>query len=324
MLPPHDLSSHCALVVRKLFDGQLVPFLGAGANMCERPEGEWPDRFLPTGVELAEYLANEYGYPPDQDRRDLSRVAQYVDLETDEAVLFADLRKVFVRDPPPNPDYLPNKLHRLLAALPGLLREGGHATCGQLIITTNYDDVVETAFASAGEALDVVSYSGGGNRPPIFIHKKPGGEHHEIDDPSTYADFDLATRSVLLKIHGALNREDRTGDRYVITEDHYIDYMTRENAPALIPKHLIARMTQSSFLFLGYALRDWNLRVVLRSIWSERTLRIRSWAIERSPSIIDTKLWQRHEVEILGATLEEWVDAMRLQLELSPDKGNPV
>ncbi len=222
------------------------------------------------------------------------------------------MREIFVHEYQPEDDYLPNKLHRFLAALPKLLRARGCEVCGQLIVTTNYDDAVEQAFLDCNEDLDVVSYAGGRNEPAHFVHIKPSGERVEIvgDD---YRDFDLDRRSVLLKIHGAIDRSDANGDRYVITEDHYIDYMTRENAVGLIPRSLLGPMQRSSFLFLGYALRDWNLRVILRSIWEERTRQIPSWAIQRSPSEIDEKLWRRHDIEILGVPLEEWVDAMSAQ-----------
>ena len=32
---------------------------------------------------------------------------------------------------------------------------------------------------------------------------------------------------MILKIHGAVDRTDSDRDSYVITEDHYIDYLTR-------------------------------------------------------------------------------------------------
>jgi hypothetical protein len=147
------------------------------------------------------------------------------------------------------------------------------------------------------------------------VHVTPEGEHVEIPSRTEYRAFDLGRRSVLLKIHGAVDRSDPEGDRFVITEDHYIDYLARESVARLIPAYLMARMRTSHFLFLGYGMRDWNLRVILRSIWAEQTRRFTSWAIQRSGSEIDRRFWQRHQVEILDRSLEEWVDAMRAQLE---------
>jgi hypothetical protein len=137
----------------------------------------------------------------------------------------------------------------------------------------------------------------------------------EIQDRGDYRDFALEQRSVLLKVHGAVDRADFEGDSYVITEDHYIDYLARESIARLIPTYLMARMRTSHFLFLGYGMRDWNLRVILRSIWAEQTRRFTSWAIQRDPDEIDRRFWERHHVEILDQSLEAWVDAMRAHLE---------
>ncbi len=72
----------------------------------------------------------------------------------------------------------------------------------------------------------------------------------------------------------------------------------------------MAKMRSSHFLFLGYAMRDWNLRVILRHIWSEQARRFASWAIQRDPSEIDRRSGT-DGVEIVNVPLEEWVDAMR-------------
>src|SRR4051794_3343551 len=135
-------------------EGKVIPFLGAGANLCERPAGSsWQDQhLLPSGSELATYLAETYAYPG-EDSGDLLRVAQYVDLAAGDAALFDELHAIFAGS------YGPNKLHRMLADVPSLLRAKGSEACGQLVITTNYDDALERAFADAGEALDVVYYA---------------------------------------------------------------------------------------------------------------------------------------------------------------------
>jgi hypothetical protein len=287
----------------------VIPFLGAGANLCERPEGSsWQESgFLPSGAELATHLAESYAYPG-QDTQNLLRVAQYVDLAAGDAALFDELHAIFAGA------YGPNKLHRLLAEIPSRLRAQERDVCGQLVITTNYDDALERAFADAGEELDVVYYAAERDEPGRFVHLRPDGERLEIQDRADYREFALEQRSVLLKVHGAVDRADFEGDSYVITEDHYIDYLARESIARLIPTYLMARMRSSHFLFLGYGMQDWNLRVILRSIWAEQARRFTSWAIQRAPDDIDRRFWERHQVEILDQPLEEWVDALRAEL----------
>jgi len=305
-----SLDRHCQLVALRLCEGKVIPFLGAGVNLCERPDGvPWSDgEFLPSGAELSQYLADRYVYPG-PNPRDLLRVAQYVDLTAGDAALFDDLHAIFTGG------YRPNKLHRLLAEFPSLLRARERAVCGQLILTTNYDDAVEHAFADANEELDVVYYAAERGEPGRFVHIRPDGEHIEIRDRGDYRPFDIERRSILLKVHGAVDRTDVDADSYVITEDHYIDYLARESVIRLLPTYVMARMRSSHFVFLGYGMRDWNLRVILRSIWAEQSRTFASWAIQRDPDEVDRKFWDRHRVEILDRALEDWVDAMRAELQ---------
>src|SRR3954469_4981105 len=113
--------AHLRAVARALTKGKVVPLLGAGANLCDRPPSAvWTPgaRFLPSGAELARHLALEYGYPFGDDT-DLLRVSEYVDISSGEASLYDALREIF------GLQYEPTSLHRLLAQLPRLLGKAG-------------------------------------------------------------------------------------------------------------------------------------------------------------------------------------------------------
>src|SRR5262249_42923871 len=210
-------------------------------------------------------------------------------------------------------DYRPNKLHRFLAELPQTLRDRGPGNHGQLVLTTNYDDVLELAFAEANEPVDVVVYEMRRSEQR-FIHLRPDGERVVIDDPATYRDFALEERSVILKIHGDVDRDDPERDTFVVTEDNYIDYMAGVRVYDLIPTYLTERIGRSELLFLGYSMRDWNLRVILRQIWAEQDFRTAGWSIQRGPSQVDQRFWERQRITILDVALENWVDAMAEQI----------
>jgi SIR2-like domain len=119
---------------------------------------------------------------------------------------------------------------------------------------------------------------------------------------------------VILKIHGAVDRESRDRDSYVITEDHYIDYLTRTEVDQLLPNVLLTVLRHSSFLFLGYSMRDWNLRVILHRIWGQQPLGYVSWAIQRGPTEIDRQLWAARHVEVLDVPLDEYIDGFEAYL----------
>jgi hypothetical protein len=311
-----ELEAHCRILFRRLREGRVIPFLGAGANLCGRPTGiDWRrDHYLPSGSELASYLAESYAYPA-REPQDLIRVSQYIQAVTGGTVLYDELRELFTGD------YEPNALHTLLASVPRVVRrwrDEGHLSPYQLIVTTNYDDALERAFARAGEGFDLVTYVARGPDRGKFVHHEPGGASRLIDEPNRYRGLSLSTRTTILKMHGAVDRVDASHDSYVITEDNYIEYLAQKDVSNLLPATLMATMSESHFLFLGYSLNDWNLRVILQRIWGDVPFeeKFTSWAIQRNPSRLEDRLWRRRNVEILNIDLASYVDAlMRLCIE---------
>jgi len=293
-----------------LIDGQVVPLLGAGVNLCGRHDDEgWEDgRALPNGQELAALLARKVpGYPPSV-LEDLLRVSQCVDHKLGWRPLYMTLHDLFDRD------YEPTALHRLLAEMPKSMAslERPPRETHLLLVTTNYDDVLERALNDAGEQYDLVWYVARGDHMGKFMHQPPGADPVVIDDPDQYVEpLNLAERSVVLKIHGAVDRTTGDNDSYVITEDNYIDYLTRTDIRKLIPKGIAAKLRNSNILFLGYSLRDWNLRVVLNRV--DRQLRERdvtSWAIDAKPSVLEARFWQERGVEVYKMTIDEFLDGI--------------
>ena len=102
-----------------------------------------------------------------------------------------------------------------------------------------------------------------------------------IDRPNEYDLVSPKNRTVIVKIHGAIDRLDNGEDSFVITEDDYIDFLTTgTEITDLLPTEVAARLNgKTHFLFLGYGLRDWNLRVILRRIWGKQVLKEISWAV---------------------------------------------
>jgi hypothetical protein len=304
-----QLEDHYRTIARYMRDGVVVPFLGAGVNMCGRTETETTADRPPSGDELAAHLARTCSYP-ESDDRNLVRVSQYMAVKEDEASLYRELRKVFDRDYPPTP------LHRFLAGLPALMRAQPQPVY-QMIVSTNYDDALERAFADAGEEIDVVTYIAGGKDRGKLLHQRPDGEIVTVRTPNRYEGLSLEVRPVVVKIHGAVDRSDVERDSYVITEDHYIDYLTRTEVKKLIPVNLSKVLHQSHFLFLGYSLRDWNLRVILHRIWGDQHLEHRSFAVQLDPDPIEVKSWAQRNVDILELRLADYVAGLDAALRAS-------
>jgi len=299
MANPTD--AHYRAVVREMLRARVIPFLGAGVNMLDRPtDVPWQmGSSLPSGMELAAYLATTFDYPRNE-LQDLLRISQYVSVMTGSGPLYEELHQLFSIDCPPN------RLHHLLAGVPKLVRSGAVPQY-QLIVTTNYDDGLERAFQAKGEEFDLISYVAEGDSRGKFRHRLPNGDVFLIERPNEYSRLSLDRRTVILKIHGAIDRIDPERDSYVITEDHYIDYLTRTDISNLIPISLIAKLRRSHFLFLGYSLRDWNLRVILHRIWGTQALNYKSWAVQLDSKALEEEFWRKRGVEMLYSRLDEYV-----------------
>lgn len=304
----NDLGDMYELVAKRLLSGKVIPVLGAGANLGDRPPGvefELGGRYLPDGRELAAVLARTANYPK-AGSLDLARVSQYVAAMLGEDELYDELHKIF------DADYPPTSLHYFLARLARHTREAKVSEC-MLLVTTNYDDALERAFQEEGEPYDLVTYINNDEEyRGHFRHFPFGGEPLVILRPNEYTGLPLNRRTIIAKIHGAVDRLNRV-DSFVITEDHYVDYITRADIERLFPVTLAEKIKRSHFLFLGYSLRDWNVRVMLYRLRRKGTRR-ESWAIDADPDQVDRVTWEDRGVNILHVRVENFVTAIEQQL----------
>jgi hypothetical protein len=304
------VESHYRIVLKALAEGKIVPFLGAGFNLCGRPKDfKWnpnQQEYLPSGGELAQHFADEWSYPGPS-KTDLLRVAQYVDVMSGSADLTGALHKIF------SAKYPCTAAHAFLATLPRILREAGRQP-RLLIVTTNYDDLMERAFGAAEEPFDLVTYVAEGINRGRFLHTPPGEPSRPIETPNDYRGISLE-RPALMKIHGSITHRDNEQESFVITEDHYIDYLTRTTLSDLVPVNLLAALRTSHFLFLGYGLADWNFRVILRRIYEDRAQgKYRSWAIQHPPDELECRFWSKRDVEILDRSIDDYISTLRQRL----------
>ncbi len=318
-----DLREHLEFVASAMLLGNVVPVLGAGANLCDRTSGQhWsPGASLPDGAELAYWLAQKLKCDV-ANTGDLLSVSQYAGVIRGVGPLYVQLRELFNRD-----SYAIPSLHRFVAGLPARLEKRGLPPRHQLIVTTNYDELLERALEEAGEPFDVVRYLANGPDRGRFVHEPsdsdPDKERgpHVIRTPRKYGAVSPEIRTVVLKIHGGLDRRDAAHDSFVITEDDYIDYLTRTSPNELIPAKLLAKLLNSHFLFLGYAMRDWNLRVLLHRIWTLRDLTWESWAVQRTVEAFDKKMWAMQRVELREMLLSDYVRDLSVCVEDAIDES---
>jgi hypothetical protein len=285
---PPALEDHYDEVIRAFSAGRLVPVLGPGVGGV-------------AGDELATLLAERFELGDGS--RGLAYVSQAVAARNGVGPLHDELHLALDRD------FEPSALHAWLAGLPPLLRHRDLPQ--QLIVSTAFDTGVERAFAEAGEELDVVVYVAAGRDRGKFLHILPTGEARVVEEPNTYTALSLKERSVLLKIHGQVDRGGtRERESFAVSEDDHIDYLAGAEAAGTVPVQLAARLRRSHLLFLGYHVDDWSLRVFLRRVWGHDRLAYRSWAVQPSAEALARELWRERGVEAYDVGLDGYSEQL--------------
>ncbi len=294
-------------IVRAALASQLVPVLGPGLT------GSTP---APGPAAAAEHLAQRFGCPPEH-CGGLTRVGQWVSVTHGAGPLYDELHALYAAEFEPGP------VHRSLAALPPLLRARG-LPC-QLLLTLSFDRMLEQALSDAGEQYDVVSFVALGRDRGKFLHVTADGATRVIDEPNLEVGLAAGERTLILKLNGGSDElMGRVRDTYVVSEDHYIDYLSQSDAWAVLPVGLAAHIRRSHLLFVGYDLTEWSLRVFLRRLWGEEPIAYPSWVTEAQGSRFIEKSWRELNVDVLDVVPDESLEALRRRLGADLDAEAPV
>jgi hypothetical protein len=305
-----ELDAHYDRVLRLMVNGRLVPLLGAGVGAMGRPfeSGSVGSDRPPLAFELAEDLATSASYPPGEPR-DLLRIAEYAEAIIGRRWLYEELRSRLAGPFPPTP------LHRLLARLPALLRQQGRQNPLPVIATVNVDDSLERALADEGEPFDRLTYIADGPDAGRFLHHDPYGKPTVVANPRSYDRLEPEKRTVILKLLGGIDRAEARGDSFVITEDDVVDFGLHAADPfRFLPIGVLAALADRSYLFLGYSLRDWGVRVLMRALERDSHLSRRSWAVLLGASPVDVIRWRQKDCEVIDEDLAVYVDGLQRHL----------
>jgi hypothetical protein len=295
---------------RLLKKGSIIPVLGPGVSLSGRTsETVWSPSTkdcLPDSSELTCHLADQFKFKfPYEHSLDLVTMAQYVRIMKGRPLLFEWLHSIF------DQDYPYASVHELLADVPAHL----------LVLTTNYDDLLERAFHAHGYPFDLVIYPSDHEEwRSSVLHWKHGAERPEPFPPNRlYIDLDQTT--VIYKLHGAINRQDASQDSIVIDDDDYAVFLGRAAAKKVIPAIFGSRLRSRYFLYLGYSLRDWNFRMTLSQIEQDvlpSMGRLPSWAIQRNVSLLEQGFWEKRNVTVYDMEIQEFVFELRKEQAKNP------
>jgi hypothetical protein len=151
------------------------------------------------------------------------------------------------------------------------------------------------------------------------VHVPWNGAARPVNKPNDYFEFPITDdgrllRTVVVRISGSVD-DSQAGysweDNYVITEDDYIDYFSGRLPEEVIPGQILAKLKRASYLFLGYSMSDWRLRVFLKRIWEGGRLnRAKYWAVERDPDELEKELCQAANVTLFSSRLTDYFDML--------------
>jgi hypothetical protein len=303
-IPPPDAAHYETVLACMVEEGTVVPVLGS------RMRGALPD-----AEQLAAHLATRFKLGSES--LDLAQLAQRVAVAEGPSFLHRAMKDALRLEPEPN------DVQRFLARFPRRLEQLGRPPRHQMIVTTSYDTSLERAFDAEGEAYDVAVFVASRADKGTFVHVPWRGEPQMVTEAGKYRDFpidpyDELERAVIVKVLGAAEggeggyRWDRS---YVLTEDQYIDYLVTDEIGSVVPLQILNKLTSSHCLFLGYAMRDWTLRVFLKRIWRGRPLEDKSWAIEHEPDPLEKDFWNSLRVELLAALPGDYAKELDLRMQ---------
>ena len=296
-------ASHYRKVAKALSRGELVPVLGAGVNATRNGE-QWKPGCgrLPDSAELARALAERFAVQSES--TDLPEIAQQVLATDGPKPLEKELRKLFLAEAVD-----PGPVHDSLARLPAMLRAAGQESY-PLLVTATYDTALERAFERAHEPFDLAVCIAAGKDRGRFLHipwyDAEDRAIEAITRPNEYVEFPIddygdLSRTVIMKVHGGAMHDAPPGLQvptgFIVTEDDYIGFLSEGSIENLVPTQLLTKLRDSNFLFLGYSVREWNLRVFLRRVWNEGEPGATSWAVDAGADEVDDDFWRTLEID---------------------------
>lgn len=267
----------------QLIAGRIVPFIGSGASLTGEPAA-------PSAAELAARIAFRATFPDSHGTGlDLARVASFYDARFGRDPLNGALRAELGHDWQPGP------IHRFLAEIGEKL----------LVVTTNYDDLLEQAFRDAGRAPHLVYHPyDDPDRKGVVLWQRPGEDDFEEIAPQDLV-LPIGQEPIIYKMHGHCDEDDQKGESFLVTEEDYVGFL----AEMPVPPSILRKLRKATILFLGYGLRDWNVRVLLHNFRSAG--RGQAFAVQKAPDPVDALLWDARKVDIVEMELDAFVDALK-------------
>jgi hypothetical protein len=262
--PPHDRFPWTGLI-QKLSYGRCTAILGSGML----------DHLLGPTRQAAVRLSELHRFPlSPADRDDLPQVAQYLNVLQDRdfpRYEWAEYLKRHLRHTFSTADALPDKagVDDLIVAAAGQLQATDPTEAHTLLatlpfplyVTTNADSVLYRSLKKQGKKPRVGVFAPGRRADDIPRRvRRAAGEDAEDRRP---VDDLTETEPMVYYLYGHWVIPETP----VLSEDDYFDFLLQVHAAGdKIPRFVEDRLVDTTLVFLGFRLEEWDFRVLIRSI----------------------------------------------------------
>lgn len=263
-----DIPHH---LVEQIRAGKAILFIGAGAS--SGATSPVPPKSPPSGKELGRLLS-EHFLGDDSTDKPLSLIGEYCIDATDLRTVQRYIAEIF------NP-FKPSATQRSIADF----RWTG-------LVTTNYDQIIEKAYAENGKRLQT----------PVPILRNVDRIDYELRAPDAVP---------LLKLHGCISLVD--DDRYplILTIDQYISHRHSR-------QKLFSRFTEYageySVVYVGYQIEDADIRAILIELTGSEMSRPMHYVVTPHPSERDTKIWAGKRITTIAGTFDEFMATLQAKI----------
>jgi hypothetical protein len=286
------------------YKGKVILFLGAAANYhatkagfesCYRKTDRPPLAYELGNMYIDELFAADSTTKRSDEMKEeklgLSWITQYYQERFDRADLISKLA-TYIDNRKPSP------ILNALAEMPF-----------KYIVSTNYDNLFEEALENAGK-----TYHKG-----IYKPNRAGKSEYTVDfDESTVS----VTNPFVYKLHGDIREVFDSNENYVaekdaivLTDEDYLHFILRmsqithnlergitDTSTDLYPipesiNNAFSGINGNTFLFVGYGLRDYNLRLIFKTaLWKKDVdifKALQKWSIALAPDESIKNIWIR-------------------------------
>jgi hypothetical protein len=284
-----DEMNELAAIAAHVSQGKCILFLGAGVHY---PPGRgspysYPKKDRPPlGSAFSEHLASQSKFAgrfKNESVSNLQRVSQDYETRFQRSALAREIKQAVHAGKRPSP------------ALCALARLNF-----PVVITTNYDQLFEQALHRAKK------------NPFISVYKKNEAQD-EMTDDYPHDEEPSRDRPFVFKIHGDIDKPDSI----VITDEDYIQFVLRMSDKQdyhPVPETVRYYLKKWPTLFIGYSLRDYNLRLLFKTLrWKlDKAMFPPAYSVDPHPDPLIFDVWysQRRYVTFVAKDVWSFVPAL--------------